>query len=346
MKTNKQTMKKIYSIFAFILISAAVTGQNTQEVFVIDYSKGNADDSTAYHRFNYGFTSPNNQIGELNFVGIAIDSVIGHVSGTTAIVSHTYPSKLLINKVTIAAKYNNTSGTVNQIKGMLVNLTNGNVTANNPTPLWDSTYALSGAGEINIVFEPNYETTSKIGFVLEYNGDIADILEIKSGYVHRVQALSGDNEALQSNIRNSFLSRQAGPFVQKSSDVTTPSPAGGNFYHTAQNWKIQFEVVRDPVQDPDPSSVNEKVAEAAKVINYPNPAKSSTTFKYDLGASANVKISVSDITGRVIANINEGYKGPGTHTVQYNTSELNEGLYFYTLEAGSSVITKKMIVVK
>jgi hypothetical protein len=338
-------MRKIYTLFVLVFFAAAVTGQNSQDIFVIDYSKGNADDSTGFHKFSNGFTTPN--FDELNFVGIAIDSIRGHEASGTNIVSHTFPSKLLIKKIIITARYTNTSGSANQITGKLVNLTGGNVTASNPTPLWDSTFALSATptGERTIIFEPNYEADAKIGFVLEYNGNIADILEIKAGYVHRIQALAGDNEAVRSDMRNSFLSRQAGPVVQKSSDVVISGPAG-NYFHTAQNWKIQFEVIRDPQPDPDPSSISEKAIEVAKISNYPNPAKSSTTFRYDLSASTNVKITVSDITGRVVCVLNEGMKNPGSHTVNYNTSELNEGLYFYSLEAGNTILTKKMIVVK
>ena len=84
--------------------------------------------------------------------------------------------------------------------------------------------------------------------------------------------------------------------------------------------------------------------------NYPNPFNPSTVINYELPYSANVSVRVYDITGKEVASLFNGYQTAGTHSVQFNASNLSSGVYFYRLNVGngSNSITKvnKMILTK
>jgi hypothetical protein len=78
--------------------------------------------------------------------------------------------------------------------------------------------------------------------------------------------------------------------------------------------------------------------------NYPNPFSGYTQIQYELVDNHMVSIEVKDLAGRQVMLINEGNKSAGHHTCNIDGSQLEAGVYFYTLKAGAFVQTKRMIV--
>ena len=78
--------------------------------------------------------------------------------------------------------------------------------------------------------------------------------------------------------------------------------------------------------------------------NYPNPCSNRTKIDFSLSEPAYVKLSVIDITGKVVNQPISNYRLAGTYTFDLNTSELRKGIYFYRFEAGEFLSMKKMIV--
>ena len=78
--------------------------------------------------------------------------------------------------------------------------------------------------------------------------------------------------------------------------------------------------------------------------NRPNPFTGYTTIDIKLTESSNVTIEVMSVTGQKVMNLNNGRLNAGSHTFQIDGSQLSAGLYFYTVRAGNSSVTKKMIV--
>lgn len=79
--------------------------------------------------------------------------------------------------------------------------------------------------------------------------------------------------------------------------------------------------------------------------NFPNPARVSTTVPYDLATAATVSFEVRDMSGKLVFARNEGTKAPGIYRAEFNASALTEGVYFYTLTAGDTRLTKRMTVI-
>jgi hypothetical protein len=78
--------------------------------------------------------------------------------------------------------------------------------------------------------------------------------------------------------------------------------------------------------------------------NYPNPFTGSTVIDYELPAAAEVTFSVIDLTGRKVMEEYQGMMSPGQHHFTLKTTNLEAGVYFYTLQAGSFTQTKQMVV--
>lgn len=80
--------------------------------------------------------------------------------------------------------------------------------------------------------------------------------------------------------------------------------------------------------------------------NYPNPFNPSTKIKYSIPQTSNVVIKVFDILGNEIATLVNKEKSAGTFDVEFNASGLPSGIYFYRLQAGRYVETRKMVLLK
>ncbi len=86
--------------------------------------------------------------------------------------------------------------------------------------------------------------------------------------------------------------------------------------------------------------------EFALLQNYPNPFNPSTTIKFALPTTSNVKLSVYNSLGEVVSTLVNGSMEAGNHSVNWNASNNASGMYFFKLEAGNFTSTKKMMLVK
>lgn len=80
--------------------------------------------------------------------------------------------------------------------------------------------------------------------------------------------------------------------------------------------------------------------------NYPNPFNPSTIIQYAIGSQQFVVLKVYDVLGEEMATLVNEEKSAGTYEIMYNAQVLTSGVYFYTLEAGSFIETKKMIFLR
>jgi ligand-binding sensor domain-containing protein len=79
---------------------------------------------------------------------------------------------------------------------------------------------------------------------------------------------------------------------------------------------------------------------------YPNPVYGSANIQYYLPEYSHIIIKVFDIFANTIEVLKDEYKERGIYNIDFNTSALPAGIYFYQLQTQSGTITKKMVVVK
>jgi carboxypeptidase T len=80
--------------------------------------------------------------------------------------------------------------------------------------------------------------------------------------------------------------------------------------------------------------------------NYPNPFNPVTVIKYQLPKPEFVTIKIYDLLGKEVTSLVNERKEPGYYEASFDGSNLASGLYFYRIEAGSFVDTKKMMFIK
>ena len=81
--------------------------------------------------------------------------------------------------------------------------------------------------------------------------------------------------------------------------------------------------------------------------NYPNPFNPTTTISFELPQANLVTLKVYDALGREVATLyDQKSANAGIHQVSFDASNLSGGIYFYRMQAGSFVQTKKMALIK
>jgi hypothetical protein len=80
--------------------------------------------------------------------------------------------------------------------------------------------------------------------------------------------------------------------------------------------------------------------------NYPNPFNPGTLIRYGLPARSDVTLTVYNTLGQRVALLLRETQERGYHQVNFDGAGLSSGVYFYRLQAGSSVETKRMLLLK
>ncbi|MBN2012767.1 T9SS type A sorting domain-containing protein, partial [candidate division KSB1 bacterium] len=80
--------------------------------------------------------------------------------------------------------------------------------------------------------------------------------------------------------------------------------------------------------------------------NYPNPFNPTTSIRYAVPVNGNVTLSVYNLMGQKVATLVNEFRVAGYHTAQLDGSNLASGVYIYRLEAGNTVMNKKLMLLK
>ncbi len=80
--------------------------------------------------------------------------------------------------------------------------------------------------------------------------------------------------------------------------------------------------------------------------NYPNPFNPTTTVKVTLAKSGVASLRVYNVLGQLVKVVDQGYKPAGSYVYNINMDQFASGVYFYSLQQGPNIITKKMLLLK
>jgi ligand-binding sensor domain-containing protein len=80
--------------------------------------------------------------------------------------------------------------------------------------------------------------------------------------------------------------------------------------------------------------------------NFPNPFNPSTTISWQSPVSSHQSLKIFDILGNEVASLVNEFRNAGSYEVDFDASALSSGVYFYKLQAGDFLQTKKMILIK
>ncbi|MFH0991821.1 MAG: T9SS type A sorting domain-containing protein [bacterium] len=80
--------------------------------------------------------------------------------------------------------------------------------------------------------------------------------------------------------------------------------------------------------------------------NYPNPFNPSTTVRFSLPSTAHVTLKIFDALGREFTTLVNSSLQSGTYSAVWNASGAASGMYYYQIQAGDFMMTRKMLVIK
>jgi len=80
--------------------------------------------------------------------------------------------------------------------------------------------------------------------------------------------------------------------------------------------------------------------------NYPNPFNPSTRISWQVPIGSWQTLKVYDVLGNEVATLVDEYKPAGKYEVEFNSSSLPSSIYFYKIQVGNFVETKKMVLLK
>lgn len=82
------------------------------------------------------------------------------------------------------------------------------------------------------------------------------------------------------------------------------------------------------------------------ITNFPNPFNPATKIYYTIPLSGYVSIIVYNSLGQTVKELVNEFKNKGSHTADFNGSNLSSGIYFYKLRSGSFEVVRRMVLLK
>jgi hypothetical protein len=121
---------------------------------------------------------------------------------------------------------------------------------------------------------------------------------------------------------------------------------GGELYAAAQSYGLW----RRPLIQASVREVGtEQPTEFSLAQNYPNPFNPTTNIRFTIPVAtghAPSVLKVYDVVGREVATlVNENLRA-GTYETRFDAAGLSSGTYFYRLQSGNAVITKRLVLLK
>lgn len=134
---------------------------------------------------------------------------------------------------------------------------------------------------------------------------------------------------------------------QKSYSYVDPKVASGKYIYRLKQVDFDGTSTYSPTVEVEIVNPTEFTLEQ----NYPNPFNPSTSIKFALPFESAISLTVYNAIGQVVDVIASGKYTAGVHTVNFDASKLNSGVYLYKLNANSIdgktfSFTKKMILTK
>jgi len=80
--------------------------------------------------------------------------------------------------------------------------------------------------------------------------------------------------------------------------------------------------------------------------NYPNPFNPSTNIEFTLTQNTHATLEVFDMLGQRVATLVNQVMPAGTHTARFDAANLSSGMYIYRLQAGNTILTRKLTLIK
>ncbi|MEE9432186.1 MAG: alpha-amylase family glycosyl hydrolase, partial [Melioribacteraceae bacterium] len=200
----------------------------------------------------------------------------------------------------------------------------------------------------------NYDVFNTNNFSIATGGSVK---RIKLTHDSLNVVVVGNFNTVTSNISPSFhflgkwYDYFSGDTIVVSNPAAMISLDAGEFHiYTSKKLPTPKE---DIITNISNSSNSTDISEFQLYQNYPNPFNPTTTIRYNIpvveanfASTTNVTLKVFDILGSEIKTLVNEIKQPGNYEIKFDASKLTSGVYFYRLQTGSFIETKKFLLLK
>ena len=101
-----------------------------------------------------------------------------------------------------------------------------------------------------------------------------------------------------------------------------------------------------PITDVNDQTLQQAPTTYALDQNYPNPFNPSTEIRYQIPVVARVTLKLYDILGREVRTLMSQTLQAGSYATTFDATGLASGIYFYRLQAGEFVDSKRLVLLK
>ena len=149
-----------------------------------------------------------------------------------------------------------------------------------------------------------------------------------------------------------YIPQHSFPYIQQ-------IPFDSSFYTDDQSFKIKLRVTSqgNPVDSLSQLFITQyglgiddvqNIGPRMLVLyqNYPNPFNSSTVIRYFKSKNSKIKISIYDVSGKLIETLLNERQIAGTHSIKWDSHHINSGVYFIKISSEGYSIVKKCILIK
>jgi photosystem II stability/assembly factor-like uncharacterized protein len=203
-----------------------------------------------------------------------------------------------------------------------------------------------GSNDNIFVAEPSYGVYRSIN-----NGNTWEEISkaINDKYVQSL-VINKDGDIFVGTLKNVFMSTDAGENWNQINTSLTGDEIrsfvvdANGYVYAGTHLNGVFKSI-----SPTTSVKNDKTnipRDFSLLQNYPNPFNPSTNITYSLPKGSHVILKVYDLPGREVTTLVNEEKHAGKYNVVFNDSNLSSGMYFYRIQAGSFVSTKKFVLMK
>ncbi|KAA3610097.1 MAG: T9SS C-terminal target domain-containing protein [Calditrichaeota bacterium] len=117
-------------------------------------------------------------------------------------------------------------------------------------------------------------------------------------------------------------------------------------WQTVEQWTYTWIGDTNAVVTAVEDEIGKVAGSFALKQNYPNPFNPTTTIEYHVATAGNVKLTVFNLLGQQVEVLLDARHTAGTHFIKFDATNFASGVYFYKIESGDFVQTKKMLIVK
>jgi uncharacterized repeat protein (TIGR02543 family) len=210
-----------------------------------------------------------------------------------------------------------------------------------------NTLGLNGAcsgGSDNAAYSFNLTTTAN-GAVIYGAAAIRSTTHTPgAGYTERVEIVQGSSSPATVAVQEKFV-------------ATAGTELFNGTFGNSNDWAVvgieikpRLDVSKTAVGEPITANSPQPTSFQLEQ-NYPNPFNPGTSIRYSLPQAGEARVTIYNIYGQTVSIPVNGFQSAGTYTFDWQAMDaqgypLPSGVYFYRLEAGSFVATRKMTLLR